>query len=187
MHLSSKAKHFFTAMAQNEVCPRDEIEDPPGTAVLPIDRHGFGEGLVSFSTLCCVQSSLVRLLRIVRLPGVSHSGRHRKILIVSALRSPELSAQVRRSNSFTSYGEGVRYRRSRNCKWCVEDGGRGVCLLDVHHLVQKPVSVAQMQFTHATRSSRTRKVAGRVVCGSQVDITAGLSTRDSAATEKSFL
>ena len=29
-------------------------------------------------------------------------------------------------------------RRSRNFKWCVEDGGRGVCSSDVHHLVQKP-------------------------------------------------
>ena len=47
-------------MAQKEVCPRDEIEDPPGTALLPIDRHGFAEGLVSFRTLCGVQSSLVR-------------------------------------------------------------------------------------------------------------------------------
>ena len=29
-------------------------------AVLPIDRRGFAEGFVSFSTLCDVQSSLVR-------------------------------------------------------------------------------------------------------------------------------
>ena len=34
--------------------------DPPGTAALLIDRHGFAEGLVSFGTLCGVQSSLVR-------------------------------------------------------------------------------------------------------------------------------
>ena len=33
--------------------------DPPGTAVLPIDRHGFAEGFESFRTLCGVQSSLV--------------------------------------------------------------------------------------------------------------------------------
>ena len=38
----------------------DEIEDPPGMAVLPIDRHGFAEGFASFRTLCSVQSSLVR-------------------------------------------------------------------------------------------------------------------------------
>ena len=47
-------------MAKKEVCPRDEISDPPGMAVLPIDTYGFGEGLVSFRTLCGVQSSLVR-------------------------------------------------------------------------------------------------------------------------------
>ena len=47
-------------MAKKEVCPRDEIVDLPGTAVLLIDIHGFAEGLVAFRTLCGVQSSLVR-------------------------------------------------------------------------------------------------------------------------------
>ena len=56
----SKAKHSFIVMAKKEVCPRDEIADPPGTVVLPIDIHGFAEGLESFRTLCGVQSSLVR-------------------------------------------------------------------------------------------------------------------------------
>ena len=59
MQLLLKAKHSLSAMAQNEVCLRDEIADPPGTAVLPIDRHGFAEGFVSFRTLCDMQSSLV--------------------------------------------------------------------------------------------------------------------------------
>ena len=58
--LLSKAKHFLIAMAKEEVCPRDEIADPPIMAVLPIDIYGFDEGLVSFRTLCGVQSSLVR-------------------------------------------------------------------------------------------------------------------------------
>ena len=56
----SKAKHSLTAMAKKEVYPRGEIADPPGTVVLPTDIHGFAEGLVSFRTLCGVQSSLVR-------------------------------------------------------------------------------------------------------------------------------
>ena len=60
MQLFSKAKHSLTAMAQKEVCPRDEIADPLGTAVLPTDRHGFAEDLVSFCTLFGVQSSLIR-------------------------------------------------------------------------------------------------------------------------------
>ena len=60
MQLFSKAKHSLTAMVQKEVCQRDKIADPPGTAVLPIDRHGFAEGLVPFCMLCGVQSSLVR-------------------------------------------------------------------------------------------------------------------------------
>ena len=75
----------------------------------------------------------------------------------------------------------------RNGSWYAEDGGRGVCSSDVHHLAQKPVSVAQMQFTHATRSPRARQIADRVVCGSKVDIAAGISARNSVAMEKSFL
>ena len=75
----------------------------------------------------------------------------------------------------------------RNLVWCAEDGGRGVCSSDVHHLVQKPVSAAQISFTHATRSPRARQIAGRVVSGSQVDIAARISSRDRAAMEKSFL
>ena len=59
LQLLSKAKHSFIVMAKKEVCPRDEIADPPGTAVLLIDIHDFAEGLVSFRTLCGVQSSLM--------------------------------------------------------------------------------------------------------------------------------
>ena len=54
----------------------------------------------------------------------------------------------------------------------------------MHRLVQKPVSAAEMQFTHATRASQ---IAGRVVCGSKVDIAAGVSARDCVAKEKSLL
>ena len=64
MQLLSKTKHSLTTMTQKEVCPRGEmIADPPGTAVLPIDKHGFAEDFVSFRTLCGVQSSLVRFAR----------------------------------------------------------------------------------------------------------------------------
>ena len=44
-----------------------------------------------------------------------------------------------------------------------------------------------MQFTHDTRSPRASQIAGRVVCGSKVNIVAGISARDSVAMEKSFL
>ena len=56
----SNAKHSLTTMSKKEVCPRDEIADLPGTAVLLFDIHGFAEGLVSFRALCGMQSSLVR-------------------------------------------------------------------------------------------------------------------------------
>ena len=60
MQLLSKAVAVTAEMAQKEVCPRDEIVDPLGTTVLPIDRHGFAEGFVPFRTLRGVQSLLVR-------------------------------------------------------------------------------------------------------------------------------
>ena len=108
------------------------------------------------------------LLRIVRLSGARYSARHRERLCVSGLRSPELSAQVRRPNSSTSYSQGYGVPMAPRPKllWCVEDGGCGVCSSDVHHLVQNPVSAAQMQFTHATPSPRARQIEGRVVYGS---------------------
>ena len=70
---------------------------------------------------------------------------------------------------------------------CVEDGGRRFCSSDVHQLVQKPFSAAQMQFTHATQSPRARQIAGNVIRGSCVDIAGGISARDSAATEKTLI
>ena len=65
----------------------------------------------------------------------------------------------------------------RNVLWCAGDGGRCVCSSDVHHLEQKPVSAAEMQFTHDTRSLRASQIAGKVICGSKVDIIAGISAR----------
>ena len=58
--LVAKAKNSLTPMANEEVCPRDEIADPPGMAVLLIDIYGFDKGLVYFRTLCGVQSPPVR-------------------------------------------------------------------------------------------------------------------------------
>ena len=41
-------------MAKEEDCPRDEIAEPPGMAVLPIDIYGFDEGFGVFSyTVWC--------------------------------------------------------------------------------------------------------------------------------------
>ena len=58
-----EAKHSLTAMAQKEVCPRDEITDPPCTDVLLRDIHGFAQGFVSFRTLflwCAIVAIIVR-------------------------------------------------------------------------------------------------------------------------------
>ena len=79
-------------MAQKEVYPRDEIADPSGTTVLPIDRH-VAEGLVSFCTLSDVQSVAGEICS-ESCGCLGSAGRRRKRLCVSALRSSELSAQV---------------------------------------------------------------------------------------------
>ena len=49
-----KGKIFFDSHGEKGGCPRDEIADSPGVAVLLIDIYGFDEGLVSFRTLCGV-------------------------------------------------------------------------------------------------------------------------------------
>ena len=43
----------------------------------------------------------------------------------------------------------LHWSAGRNVLWCAGDGGRGVCSSDVLDLKQKPVSAAEMQFTHA--------------------------------------
>ena len=83
-----------------------------------------------------------------------------------------------------------RWRRDRNFLWCVEDGGRGVCSSDVHQLVQKPASAAQMQLLtshEAPELTKFTKLQAESSYVIKIDIGAGISTRDSAGTEKSFL
>ena len=77
LHLLSRAKHPLTAMAQTEVCPRDEITDPLGTNVFLIDKYGFAESFVYFRTMCGVYSSAERLARNRRLESGPLSGQAR--------------------------------------------------------------------------------------------------------------
>ena len=74
-----KGKTFFHSDGEKGGLPTRRDSGPTRLAVLPIDIHGFAVGLVSFRTLCDVQSSLVRFApnrAIAR--GPSHySGRHR--------------------------------------------------------------------------------------------------------------
>ena len=94
-------------MAQNEVWPRDEITDPPGTNVFSIDIYGFVEDYVSFCTLCGVYSAAVRFARNRRLEYVCCRGRQgEKRPCVSCLRRSELIAQVRQHNYYASYSQG---------------------------------------------------------------------------------
>ena len=91
LQLISRAKHPLSAMAQKEVCPRDETAGPPVTNVLPIDRYDFAEGCVSFRTLWCVIGGGEICAESCDCMGSATVGsRHREIFPVSGLRSPEL-------------------------------------------------------------------------------------------------
>ena len=67
----------------------------------------------------------------------------------------------------------------------VEDGSRE------HYLWSgcepKPVSADRMHSTHRTQSPRAHKTASSIVCGSQVHMAAGNSTRNRVTMEKSSL
>ena len=89
-------------MAEIEVSPQGEMADQQEMKVFAVERPGLPEDFVYFSALCRVQSSPLVLCRIDRLSGVRYSDGHRERLCASGLHSPELSAQVRQSNSCTS-------------------------------------------------------------------------------------
>ena len=66
----------------------------------------------------------------------------------------------------------------------VEDGGRERLWSGCE---PGPVSADQRHSTHGTQSLRDHETASSIVCGSEVDIAAGISTRNRATMEKSSL
>ena len=66
----------------------------------------------------------------------------------------------------------------------VEDGGRERLWSGCE---PKPVSADQIHSTHGTQSPRAHETASSTVCGSQVHMAAGISTRNRATMEKSSL
>ena len=88
-----------------EVSPQGEMANPQGMKVFAVERPGLPEELDYFPALCGVQSSplvFVPNRPIVWAGSATYSGRHRERLCASGLLSPELSAQVRLPNSYTS-------------------------------------------------------------------------------------
>ena len=157
-------------MAQKEVCPRDEIADPLGRMCSSLTNMVSLKVSRIFVHRVACNRRRRDLIGIVGSSVVRSRGRQREKPRVSYLRRSELSTQVRQHNSYTSYSHGLvkefRWRRGRNFLWSVEDGGRCVSLSDVNRLVEKSISAAQMNFTHATRSPPVRQIAGKVVCES---------------------
>ena len=91
-------------MPEMEVSPQEELANPQGMKVFAVERHGLPEDFVSFPTLRGVQSSPLvfvpnRPIVWGALQGGVGTGR---VSVLQVLGSPELSAQVRRANSFTS-------------------------------------------------------------------------------------
>ena len=66
----------------------------------------------------------------------------------------------------------------------VEDGGRERLWSGCE---PKPVSADQIHPTRGTQSPRAHETASSIVCGSQVHTAAGISTRNRATMEKSYL
>ena len=66
----------------------------------------------------------------------------------------------------------------------VEDGGRERLWSGCE---PKPVPADQIHFTHGTQSPRAHETASSIVCGSWVHMVAGISTRNRATMEKSYL
>ena len=102
-----KGKTFYDSDGEKGGLPTRRDSGPTRyTANIPIDRHGFAESLVSFRTLCGVQSSLVRFAPNRAIAWGSPQWQAPLRLCVSCPRWPELSAHVRRRNSSTSYSQG---------------------------------------------------------------------------------
>ena len=106
-YILSRGKHPLTAMAQEEVCPRDEIADPLGTRMCPSLTN-----MASLKVSCIFVHRVVcnrrrwDLLGMVGSSVVRSRGRQGEKPCVSYLRRSELSSQVRQRNSYTSYSQG---------------------------------------------------------------------------------
>ena len=113
-------------IAEMQVSPPEKMANMQEMKVFAVERHELPENSGYFPAVCGLQSSLLVLYRIGRLSGVRYNGRHRESLCASGLRSPELSAQVRREESCTScilsHMDASITRTSRNGRVCVEDG-----------------------------------------------------------------
>ena len=88
---------FTVVVAKMEVSPQDKMANPQGIKVFAVERHGL-PGDFQSSTLVFTWY----LPRIMRLCVVRSSDRPRERLCVSCMRSPELSAEVRRESSCNS-------------------------------------------------------------------------------------
>ena len=94
--LLSKA---VAVMAEMKVSPQEGMANAQGKKVFAVERRGRLEDSVYFPGLCGVQS-----LPLIFVPslGSATSGRRRKSLCASGLRSLELNAQAIRVDSCTS-------------------------------------------------------------------------------------
>ena len=103
----SRAKDPSTAMTQKEVCPREEIADPPGTNVFSIERHRFRCKISCIFVHSVVYNRRRRyLFGILGSSAVRSRGRQGGKPSFSCMRRSELSVQVRLHCSYKSYSQG---------------------------------------------------------------------------------
>ena len=93
---------LMTGMAEMLVSSQEEMVNRQGMKMFAVERHGLPEDFVYFRVLCGVQSSPLVFAPNRPVVWGRYSGRYRERLCASGLRSPELSAQVRRPNSCIS-------------------------------------------------------------------------------------
>ena len=90
-------------MAEMDVSPQEEMANPQRMKVFAVERHGLPEEFAYFCALCGVQSSpLVFVINRQIIWGPLQVAGTGRVLCASGLRSPELTAQVRRVDSCTS-------------------------------------------------------------------------------------
>ena len=176
LQLLSKAKHSFMVMAKKKVCPRDEIADPPGTAVLPVDIHDFAKrfGIFLYAVWCAIVavaicSELSDYLGPTTAAGTVRDSVFQPCVLLSWVLMLDDVALLHLivKGIVTSCIGAMAETVCGALRTAVAVFAHWMCTI---YLVQKPVSAAQMQFTHATRNPRARQIAGRVVCWSKVDI-----------------
>ena len=145
-----KGKTFYDSHGEKEVCPRDEIADP---------RYGCAPhwhiyiwlwcrfGVFSYTVWCAIVAGEICSESSDGLGSATAAGIVRDpvfklfVLLSWVLKLDDQTLLHLRVKGIANE---LYLCSGRNVLGCTGDGGRGVCSSDVHRLVQKPVSAAEI-------------------------------------------